>query len=384
MNKEWSRWWILAGLATAVISPVGAMEEHTSSLNKLKEQHLGSEPTVRVLVARDATNLLLEVQGKFRVYDPGSGEYLSNGSGKKCMLRGLEDGLQWGEEYPGHFQVQVVPRAPSTSIFLNGIQYQGSLAIYLVEDKMFAVNEVKVEDYLHSLLPAYLEGGPRGEALAAAAIVARTDLLAQVSSRPNAIWHLDGRKVGYLGFACSYQDPELDRAIDTTKGLVMVAGEAGHPFRCCWEDLPSAPLSARNLFDGARTDPIAGAPKARTTWSCSLPKAELAKLANLGAIKAVAGRADPSTGRVTSLSVSDGAQSSEVTMPVLQKQLGQRKLRSQQFQVAVAGEHVRFTGQSDGSGMDLMAAQDMAERGKDAAAVLRAFFPNARLQPWGE
>jgi hypothetical protein len=383
MNREWRRWWVLAGLASAVLSPAWAMEEHASALNKLKEQHLGSEPTVRILVARDAQNLLLEVQGKYRVYDPGSGEYLSNGAGKKFMVRAQEDGLQWGEEYPGHYQFQIVPRSASTTIFLNGIQYQGALAIYQVEGKMFAVNEVKVEDYLHSVLPAYLEGGPRGEALAAAAIVARTDLMAQTSSRPNAIWHLDGRKIGYLGFACSYQDPELDKAVQTTRGLVMVAGEAGHPFRCCWEDLPSAPLSARNLFDGHRTDAVAGSPKARTQWSCSLPKAELAKLANVQAIKAVASRAEAG-GRVTGLSVSDGAKQVEVTMPVLQKQLGTRRLRSQQFHVQLAGEHVRFSGQSDGGGMDLMAAQDMAERGKDAAAVLRTFFPNARLQPWGE
>lgn len=368
----------------AIVGPVQANEEPMGALNRLKEAHLGAQPTVRVLVVRDAPTALLEVHGKFRVYDPASGEYLSGGRDKKFMVRGLEDGIQWGEEFPGRYQFEVVPRSLSTSIFINGIQYQGAVACYFVEGKLFVVNEVKVEEFLHALLPSYLEGGPRGEALAAAAIVARTDLLAQTSARPAAIWHLDAKKVGYLGYATAYSDPELEKVLEQTAGLVLVAGEAGHPFRVCWGELPSAPLPAANLFDHGRTDLVAGTPKNRPQWTCTLPKAELAKLAGIQAVRQVASRADPTSGRICALTVSDGKSSHEISLNSLQEKLGQRRLRSPQFQVSLIGENVRFLGHSEGNGLDLIAAQEMAERGRDATSILKSFFPEAQLRPWGE
>jgi peptidoglycan hydrolase-like amidase len=72
-----------------------------------------------------------------------------------------------------------------------------------------------------------------------------------------------------------------------------------------------------------------------------------------------------------------------VPLQTLQQQMGSRRIRSSQFQVSLAGDNVRFSGRAEGMGMDLIAAQEMAEHGRDAAAILRSFFPNARIQPWG-
>ena len=33
---------------------------------------------------------------------------------------------------------------------------------------------------------------------------------------------------------------------------------------------------------------------------------------------------------------------------------------------------------------DLLSAQEMAEHGRDASAILKSFFPNAQIRPWGE
>lgn len=387
MKMTTSRWVALCGLLLclgAVNAKVAYSDDNCSALAKIKEEYLGAEPSVRLLIHRDVPNLLLEVSGKYKVKDPANGQTLSSGNSKKFLVRGVEDGIAWGEEYPGVFQFEVVPCTAETSIFINGIQYHGAVAIYHVDNKLFAVNELLVEDYLHSVLPSFLEGGPTGEALAAAAILARTDILSRVIAHPNAVWHVDARPTGYLGCATAYQDPELDQFIEQTRGIVMVAGASHMPFRCRWDDVPTAPLRSDQLFGMGISDPVAGASAARTEWSCSMPKSELAQLAHLNAVKQVTVCMSQDSGDVHSLTVTDGAQTAAIPVKALRDRLGERKLRSNHFQINLVNEHIRFAGQATASGLDLFAAQDLAEQGRDATAILKTFFPNARLQPWGE
>ena len=97
--------------------------------------------------------------------------------GKRFMVHAIESGLKWGEEFPGLYQLYIQPRSEETSIFINGIQYNGNIAIYAVGNRINIVNDLDIESYVKSLLSVQLSTPMESEVMAAMAILAQNERL---------------------------------------------------------------------------------------------------------------------------------------------------------------------------------------------------------------
>lgn len=198
-------------------------------------------PMIKVLIVHDEPGVIIEVKGKYKLYDPRTNEFISTRFiGKRKFMQALKDGLRWGEGFPGQHQLLIVPDDLSTTTIVDGIEYVGAIYVYDIGGSISVVNEVNIEDYLQSMLARQFLEPLNEETLAAIAISARTNAYAQAENPKNQYWAIDGRNSGYQGHAVTNRNTGIERAIKDTRYLIMSnAGKTeadAVPFFVQWND----------------------------------------------------------------------------------------------------------------------------------------------------
>lgn len=177
-------------------------------------------PTIRVLILHDVEGAKLEVRGKYRLFDPYTKSHISTRfTGKSRYIQALSDGLKWGEAFPGLYQLKIQPDDASTTTVINGHEYDGLIYVYDIGGTISIVNELPVEDYVHSVLGSYRNDNLEPETLAAIAIVARTNAYFQAVNPKNTYWAVDADKVGYQGLLPG--SSAVDDAVRLTRYMIM-------------------------------------------------------------------------------------------------------------------------------------------------------------------
>ncbi len=152
--------------------------------NTLNPPEKTTYPTIKVLLTHDQESVLVEVKGKYNLYDPRTGQLMSSRfKGKRRTLQATRQGLVWGEEFPGVHQMAIVPDDYNTKINVDGIDYYGSVYVYDVGGLISVVNDIHVEDYLDSLMSPMFQSEMPSELLEALAITARTNAI----TRPEVV-----------------------------------------------------------------------------------------------------------------------------------------------------------------------------------------------------
>jgi stage II sporulation protein D len=184
-------------------------------------------PRIKLLIAHDVKDAVIEVTGKHRLFDPHSQTYrgVTRYVGKKpTPIEVTKEGLKWGEEFPDLYQIQIQPACSNTAIVVNGIEYKGLITIYNIDrnsQSISIINELPIEDYLAYFLPgSYPDAWPI-EALAAAAIVARTNAYFQIQNSKTPFWTIDARQMGYQGSADKDPANPMRKAIAQTRSMVL-------------------------------------------------------------------------------------------------------------------------------------------------------------------
>lgn len=185
-------------------------------------------PKIRVLIVYDKPGVVLEVKGMYKLYDPLTGEHISTRYvGKRKFIQAVQDGLKWGEEFPGVHQLLVVPDEKSTTTIVDGIEYRGPIYVYDVGGTISVVNEISIENYLSSILAERHPQKNSPEFLAAIAIAARTAAYYAIEHPKSQYWEVDGRQVGYQGYAVVEESSDIEKAIHDTRYMVMSNSPTG-------------------------------------------------------------------------------------------------------------------------------------------------------------
>ncbi len=181
-----------------------------------------SVPSITALVVNDKPSAMLEVKGKYKLFDPNTKTFISRRFvGKKKLLQTTSSGIKWGEEFPGVFQLQIVPENGSVTTFIDGVEYRGVLTIYDVGGAISIVNRVSIEDFLRSSLPSKYSDTMLEEAMAAVAITARTHYFYLSQNPKNNFWAVDAEKEGYAGLGSINPESNMDLAIRSTRHMVL-------------------------------------------------------------------------------------------------------------------------------------------------------------------
>ena len=164
----------------------------TKELVKTPKRETGKPATIKVLLEKESDGVLLEARGSYTIFNPENGKKVSSGSrGKRFYLYPHEEGIKWGENYLGIFQLQINPTSANTTFLLDGVQYRGAIEVYNVEGKLCVINEVDVESFVKSTLTEELTGESfPPNVMDSIAIIARTDAYYKALMNYDAFWHV--------------------------------------------------------------------------------------------------------------------------------------------------------------------------------------------------
>jgi stage II sporulation protein D len=374
---------IIATLVTMIPILGRAVEEVTE---------VTSPRTIHVLIQRDQTEALLEVKGSYLLFNPQDGSKICAGVlGKRFMVHALPSGLKWGEEFPGIHQFALVPRGEYGSIFVNGIQYGGTVYVYAVGDRIHLINELDVESYVKNVLALQFSSPLESEVMAALAIVARTNAYYATARSRDAFWHVQAKEVGYQGTALCAPGSPFERAVDSTRNLILVHSSGGKslPFAATWTEhsagktAPYQTMFRKEVFSPftAVDAPHAGLDRKETKWSSPVSKKTLASLLGVKEIKDLELFVDASSNKVYGMRVKDQDYALDFDFFSLQEKLGKERLKSSDFTISMKGESILFTGfgRGHGVGLCLYSASAMAQNGDNAMKILSKFFPDTYL-----
>jgi peptidoglycan hydrolase-like amidase len=130
------------------------------------------------------------------------------------------------------------------------------------------VNDLDIEDYVRAVLSTQT-GSLEPEALSALAILTRTDAYFHSTRSDQSFWHVAAGDVGYQGCALAVPDSLVEKAINSTKHLILVHPTAGKnvPFAATWTEHSAGKTAAyQALFrkEGLTPRPRCGCPACRS------------------------------------------------------------------------------------------------------------------------
>ena len=339
--------------------------------------------TIKVLLHQMSSGVLFEAKGPFKVINPENGKKVSSGRrGKRFYLYPHKEGIKWGENFLGIFQLQFLPASAETTFLLNGVQYRGAIEIYHLENHLNIINEVDIESFLKSALSDQFKEIYPSNVMDAIAIVARTDAYYRPLSNPHAFWHIKASDCGYKGIGLTFQNLALEKAIENTRYLIMTF--QGRPFPATWtENCAGKTASYQSIFRKNIDTPagvkavFAAKKRKQSRWGFSIGTQELAKTVKINRITAIDLFVDHFSNKVYAIRMHDGMHTEDIDFISLQKKLGKHHLRSNDFSVSIKGNKATFEGYGEGKGVGLClySALQMNNRGDEAPKILNAFFP---------
>jgi hypothetical protein len=181
------------------------------------------DPTIGVLITHDVPGVVLEVKGKYKIFDPHTNAFISTRFiGKRKFVQALSDGIKWGEEFPSLHQLQIVPDNPKTSTLVDGIEYKGIINVYDIGGTISVVNELPIDEYVKSILNPYYSSSIPKELAAALVILERTYAFDQLQKAPSRYFNIDKENVNYLGYAASIKGEDFSRAVLNTQKMILM------------------------------------------------------------------------------------------------------------------------------------------------------------------
>ncbi|MBS0635712.1 MAG: hypothetical protein JSR37_09640 [Verrucomicrobia bacterium] len=190
-------------------------------LDELRERFDG--PTIRIQLMSDTDGAQVEVKGAYNVFDPRTGKKLDSAyASSSYYMYPTVDGIKWGQEFPGIYQVLLVPDRPATTLLVGGTEYRGMAYLYQIKGTLGGVNEVSLEEFVRSMLSTHVPSDiTEEEALAALSIALRTEALYWLAIANNQYWDVKASNVGYKGAALERHDDAFDHALKTSRDMVM-------------------------------------------------------------------------------------------------------------------------------------------------------------------
>jgi stage II sporulation protein D len=291
--------------------------------------------------------------------------------------------------------VLVTPVSSTDTLKINGRRYRGILVFHPIGSGRFdAVETVGLEEYVYGVLPREVETSWPPDALKAQAVVSRTYALANTMQDPAARFDLSDSVFDQVYGGMDVESPESNRAVDETRGEVLL-GPGGKPVvtyfhsscggrtelpQHVWKTTPEDDVYGNVQDTFCQEDP-------HYLWKLELSYGAILqrlrrkgiKLRDLKKIsivqKSLSGRAE-----IIGLHTSKGVV--EISGNRFRLAMGADALRSTLFvNVKQTERSVLFEGHGWGHGAGLCqwGAHGRAMAGQDYKAILKAYFPKAKL-----
>jgi stage II sporulation protein D len=286
-------------------------------------------------------------------------------------------------------------------------EYPGSVRLRATDEgRLEVINHVDLDRYVASVVASEVWPTFGVQACRAQAIAARTFVLYQMSRRPDRdvdVSATQGSQV-YKGIRTDAVGRRASEAAEYTRGVVLAfESEGRYRLFCAYYSAACGGVSQSAAFFGAEGDvpPLRGgvkcdyckiAPGDTYRWGpVELSVTEVTsrivsrypKLASLGTIRSIEPIERASSGRPVTLRITgSGGETHEILAERFRLAMGGMLVRSTDCRIRVQGGRVIFdNGKGFGHGVGLCqwGMHGQALQGKRAGAILRYYYPGARL-----
>ncbi|MEW6682804.1 MAG: SpoIID/LytB domain-containing protein [Nitrospirota bacterium] len=290
-------------------------------------------------------------------------------------------------------------RIAGTSAFLtvDGTPVRGDLVITVRDRRVFVVNEVRLEDYVRSVVPSEVPSDWPAEALKVQAILARTYALYQKAERGGNHFDVDATVQSQVYGGIPSEDGRTSKAVEATAGRVVRFGGqlAFTPYHSTsagpTEDALEVWGIDRPYLKGVDCSFDTESPAAR--WTRRVPLDEIeAALGQAGYRVGLIGSITPlgrnRSGRISAVRIVHAGGALILKGEELRRIIGYRRLPSMRFDLtefAVNPETQRveawFEGGGWGHGVGLCqwGMKALAERGWTADQIIGYYYPGTTV-----
>ncbi len=349
-------------------------------------------PTVRVLVAEDRKSLEVTIKGAYRIWALPSKQLLKKGDSLSLVtLTPISGGIKLGNEECTARGIRFEP-LEGGDILLNQSHFRG--AVDILKDKaglLYAINQLKVEDYLYGVLHYEVAPWWPIEALEAQAIAARTYALYQVSVSRGAEFALRSSTSSQVYGGSTTEKFRTKRAVDLTAGeVLMFQGKIFPAFfhaTCAgvtaganelWKvDLPS--LAGGVHCGYCRLSP-------HYYWRAKAPLSEIEERMvkyghPVGRILKIEVITQTPSGRAGSLRITGTSGDFVMAAKDFRVWIGGDRMRSTLFKIAIRDDMAEFNGTGWGHGVGLCqwGALGQALLGRTHETILKFYYPAAEI-----
>jgi stage II sporulation protein D len=378
---------LIASMLILVSSQIHSDDTITAMTQEYKQHK-----KIKVLLEKDVANALLEIKGAYQVIDPYDNTRIGSGFlGKRFLVRPTNVGLKWGEEFVDIHQIHIIPKNRE-SVLVNGIQYDGSVFIYKIGNKVSIINEIAIDDYLKSTLTRSFSHHLEKEVMAAIAIAARTTTYYHIDKNKDVYWHISANKYGYNGSALILKDSAIVSSIDATTNMIMLNANEGinQPFIAYWNENSGGKTAAfHSIYRKDSSAPKRGIvsdhanlDREDSKWVSTFTKHQLSNLLKIGSIAKVELFFDSNSSKAYGVRVTDlNNQNHDYDFKSFRRMLSKRKILSNDLSVTLENDYVKFVGFGKGLGVGLClySASAMAQNGEMAIRILSKFYPETFL-----
>lgn len=364
----------------------------TFALGNIYAAALDDKPVIlRVCVMDNKSSIYLTLKGAYKMYEINTDRIVAEGPRLRGTVKGVKGGLVIGKRELKIAGVRIKTNKDS-DIYLDGRRFRGGIDIIKKDDlKLFAVNHIKLEDYLYGVL--YHEVSHRWpmEVLKAQAIASRTYAVYQ--KRENKLQPYDLRSDIYSQVYGGRTSEKwaTNRAVDLTKNKVLAYGGKILPAyfhaTCAGYTEDASNLWKVDLapLKGVACNFCKASPHYR--WVKDIPLWKIGDALNnngykVGDIEGIDILSRNRSGRIDRLEIKDKAGVSVVlTGKDFRQIMGPNNIRSANFDVSVKWGKALLHGRGWGHGVGMCqwGAYGMARKGKSAEDILKYYYPGAEI-----
>ncbi len=332
---------------------------------------------IRVLLLKTGI-AKLDSQSGFRITDKKSGRILYDSEKKNLVI------------IPGKIKTAILVESKGTPLSLNGNPYRGMLELHNIIGKIYAINIVKMDNYLFSVVPGEIPSSWDMQALKAQAVAARTYTYHHLLNRKKKqLYDLDASTNFQVYKGMSSEKPSTTLAVLETSGEIISHNHK--PILAYFHSTCGGKTAdddyiwkgkGKTYLTVVKCDYCSQSPHYRWEEKLSLfeiKKSLGKKYRNIGKIKRIS--FTRRFGRVSSVEILHSSGKISLSGNSFRLLFPPKKLKSMYFtsQKSGSGLLIRGRGWGHGVGLCQWGAEGMAERGANYRAILKYYYRNIRL-----
>ena len=289
--------------------------------------------------------------------------------------------------------IKLIPDNDRDLVFCKDKWYRGKLSIFTNESKnqITIVNQVKLEDYLLSVVPSEIPSGWDKEALKAQSIAARSYALGYLGRRKEKGYDLESSVEDQLYLGVGSEKRSTTNAVSETKNLILVTDDNKPLVALFHSSAGGFTDSIENIWAKESSPHIMPVPdyddnSPHFKWFRTYKLEEITK-----SLK------NENVGNVTNIIPVSRSPSQRIIWVEVHGDKGKAKMRgddfrraiklpSSKFNMLIKEDKVIFAGRGFGHGLGLSqwGAKALAEKGFSYVEILAHYYPGARLAKLNE